>query len=133
MIEKRVLINLLYFLYLVLTKIKERVSYQPCFLRGIVMIVDFNDIITLRDYEFTPNKCDNLYSKILEFAKKFFEHNFLSCLTLIGLIDFQATTICALAYDYINFVQDINNNWPKFGSGKPSLYNAFLVSIVLIV
>lgn len=92
------------------------------------MIVDFNDSLSLRDYEFTPNKCDYLYNKITEFAKKFFEHNFISCLSLIGLLDYQAVSICALSYDYLSFIVDLNANWPKVGSGKPSLYNALFVS-----
>lgn len=115
-----------------LEMINNRISYEPIFLRGLIIIVDFNETISERNTVFSPNKLDYLKEKILELGKQFFERNFLSSISIIGVSDYTAKSLIISCYDYVSFVKEMNEFWPKsgYGSGSFSFYNSLYVGII---
>lgn len=106
---------------------KNRISYQPSFFRGLILVVDFSEYLSVKDYTYIPTKLDFLKNYLLDFAKKYFEHNTITTLSLIGISDYIAKSIIPIVYDEINFKSALNENWPKAGSGYLSFYNGLYV------
>ena len=105
-------------------KLNKSINYDPCFFRGLILIIDFNDVIDLRDFSFKPNKLSFLKNYLKIFANKFFERNLISTLSVIGVKDYIAKAIVISSFDEKIFISDIEKNWPKEGSGKFSFYNS---------
>lgn len=109
----------------------KRISYITTFLRGLVIVVDLSEVVSIKSAEFTPNKLEYLYETIRDTGIKYFEQNLISSLIIIGVYDYKSHLIVPASYDDETFLQSLSSNWPKIASGQFSLYNSFYVSFHL--
>lgn len=117
-----------------ISDINERISYQPIFFRGLIVIIDFDENISKRNTIFYPNKLDYLKDRLLELGKLYFERNFLSSISIIGVSDYTAKVLITSCSDFKTFSKELMESWPKtgYGSGSFSFYNSLYVSLNLI-